>query len=423
MPRILLVEDEAAIADTVLYALRAEGFEAVHCLTGGEALRAGAAQRASTWRCSTSACRTSAASRCAANCASGRELPVIFLTAQRRRGRPRARAWSSAPTTTSPSRSRRANWWRGCGWCCAAAHAPRRPAPRRFEHDAEGKRIRYRGQAARPDPLRIRPAGRAAAAARRGAVARAADGPGLGRRAGQRRPHRRYPRQDAARQAARGRRRDADPIRTHRGLGYSLRRCRHERGRHEDRPAHLPRLLPDRRAGGAAADAGVRRRGQARRAPGDGGHAGRHRQRAGRTGDRRPARRAHRRRPLRAARARAARARLRRARSGASASAQPTTASTSPTRAASSCTTATGRDVGKRLLALERRLPDPARPVRRALHPQRPGRREFDGDARRRADPRRRPHHRRADRGQAQPRARAVHRAQPGTRCCAGAGC
>ncbi|MDV3253860.1 MAG: response regulator, partial [Lysobacter sp.] len=39
MPRILLVEDEPAIADTVLYALRADGFEAVHCLTGGEALR------------------------------------------------------------------------------------------------------------------------------------------------------------------------------------------------------------------------------------------------------------------------------------------------------------------------------------------------------------------------------------------------
>lgn len=38
-PRILLVEDETAIADTVLYALRADGVEAVHCLTGQEALR------------------------------------------------------------------------------------------------------------------------------------------------------------------------------------------------------------------------------------------------------------------------------------------------------------------------------------------------------------------------------------------------
>src|SRR3546814_20667023 len=40
MPSILLVEDETAIADTVLYALRAEGFEARHCLTGKESMRA-----------------------------------------------------------------------------------------------------------------------------------------------------------------------------------------------------------------------------------------------------------------------------------------------------------------------------------------------------------------------------------------------
>ena len=37
--RILLVEDETAIADTVLYALRAEGHGVVHCATAGEALR------------------------------------------------------------------------------------------------------------------------------------------------------------------------------------------------------------------------------------------------------------------------------------------------------------------------------------------------------------------------------------------------
>ena len=40
MHRILLVEDEPAIAETVLYALRTAGFPARHCLTGGEALRA-----------------------------------------------------------------------------------------------------------------------------------------------------------------------------------------------------------------------------------------------------------------------------------------------------------------------------------------------------------------------------------------------
>jgi two-component system catabolic regulation response regulator CreB len=39
MPRILVVEDENAIADAVLYALRADGMQAEHCLQGRQALR------------------------------------------------------------------------------------------------------------------------------------------------------------------------------------------------------------------------------------------------------------------------------------------------------------------------------------------------------------------------------------------------
>lgn len=38
MPTILLAEDETAIADTVLYALRAEGYNAEHVLVGGDVL-------------------------------------------------------------------------------------------------------------------------------------------------------------------------------------------------------------------------------------------------------------------------------------------------------------------------------------------------------------------------------------------------
>ncbi len=38
MPHVLLIEDEAGIADAVLYALRSEGFEASHCLLGGAGL-------------------------------------------------------------------------------------------------------------------------------------------------------------------------------------------------------------------------------------------------------------------------------------------------------------------------------------------------------------------------------------------------
>lgn len=36
--QVLVVEDEAAIAQTILYALRSEGYAATHCLLGGEAL-------------------------------------------------------------------------------------------------------------------------------------------------------------------------------------------------------------------------------------------------------------------------------------------------------------------------------------------------------------------------------------------------
>jgi two-component system catabolic regulation response regulator CreB len=36
MPTILIAEDEPAIADTVVYALRSDGFAAEHCLLGGE---------------------------------------------------------------------------------------------------------------------------------------------------------------------------------------------------------------------------------------------------------------------------------------------------------------------------------------------------------------------------------------------------
>jgi two-component system catabolic regulation response regulator CreB len=39
-PRLLVVEDEAAIADSLLYVLRADGFSADHVLLGGDALSA-----------------------------------------------------------------------------------------------------------------------------------------------------------------------------------------------------------------------------------------------------------------------------------------------------------------------------------------------------------------------------------------------
>ena len=44
MARVLLVEDEGAIAQTVEFALRAEGFETAHALTGRAALELAAAR-------------------------------------------------------------------------------------------------------------------------------------------------------------------------------------------------------------------------------------------------------------------------------------------------------------------------------------------------------------------------------------------
>jgi two-component system catabolic regulation response regulator CreB len=81
MPRILVVEDESTIADAVLYALRADGLQAEHCLLGREALRR---LRAESWDVAIldvglpditgfELCR---------ELRSFSELPVIFLTAR-----------------------------------------------------------------------------------------------------------------------------------------------------------------------------------------------------------------------------------------------------------------------------------------------------------------------------------------------------
>jgi two-component system, OmpR family, catabolic regulation response regulator CreB len=45
MPRVLLVEDEPAIADTLIYALGTECFEVTHVLTGADAIAAAASAR------------------------------------------------------------------------------------------------------------------------------------------------------------------------------------------------------------------------------------------------------------------------------------------------------------------------------------------------------------------------------------------
>ncbi len=179
------------------------------------------------------------------------------------------------------------------------------------------------------------------------------------------------------------------------------------------RPAHPARHLRHRRAGRAAAGAGVPCPGQARRAPGPGGHAGRHGQRPRRARQRRSAGRPHRRWTLCPGTARGWRTRPGRSHLG-----LPEARDQLPRlrdRCARHRRLRQQRSRSRRgLLALERRPPDPARPLRRALQRRGPGRPGLHRDARRGADPRqRRRHSRRAHGGQAEPRDRAVHRTQP----------
>ena len=145
MPRILLVEDEAAIADTVMYALRAEGFEAVHCLTGGDALRAGRDAHFDLALLDVGLPDIGGFALCR-ELRQGRALPVIFLTAQGAEAdrllgfELGADDYIAKPFSPRELVARvRVALRRGS--------VPTAAALQRFEHDRDGKRIRYLGQA------------------------------------------------------------------------------------------------------------------------------------------------------------------------------------------------------------------------------------------------------------------------------------
>ncbi|PLP97837.1 two-component system response regulator CreB [Cupriavidus pauculus] len=156
-PSILVVEDESAIADTILYALRTDGMQAEHCMLGGDALARLRMQRPDLVVLDIGlpdingfeVCRT---------LRTFSDVPVIFLTARHeeidrivgleigaddyvvkpfsprelaarvrvilRRARPQAEpaAPAAVPTATTAGR------------------------PTGFQHDAEGARVAYRGQ-------------------------------------------------------------------------------------------------------------------------------------------------------------------------------------------------------------------------------------------------------------------------------------
>ena len=223
MPRILLVEDEPAIADTVLYALRADGLEAVHCLTGGEALRLARAEPFDLAVLDVGLPDIGGFALCRELRRDG-TLPVIFLTAQGPEAdrilgleigaddyvtkpfSPRELATRVRVVLRRAGNGAEA----GTGTSCAG-----------FEHDADGRRIRYHGRLL--ELTRYEYGVLAALLRRPGAVLSRAQlmdrvwGDALD--SGDRTVDTHVKTVRAKLHAVA---RDADPIRTHRGLGYSI---------------------------------------------------------------------------------------------------------------------------------------------------------------------------------------------------------
>ncbi|MEI2454522.1 MULTISPECIES: two-component system response regulator CreB [Lysobacter] len=221
--RILLVEDESAIADTVLYALRAEGYEAVHCLTGGEALREAARGAFDLAVLDVGLPDIGGFALCR-ELRRERDLPVIFLTAQNAEAdRILGLEIGADDYVTKPFSPRElATRVRVVLRRLRPGGSEAAPATEEgFVHDAEGKRIRYRGQAL--DLTRYEYGLLAALLQRPGAVLSRAqlmdrvwgDALDSGDRTVD--THIKTLRAKLREVAA-----DADPIRTHRGLGYSL---------------------------------------------------------------------------------------------------------------------------------------------------------------------------------------------------------
>ncbi|MBU8976306.1 MULTISPECIES: two-component system response regulator CreB [unclassified Lysobacter] len=219
--RILLVEDEAAIAQIVLHALHAEGFEAIHCLTGREALAAARAQDFDLAVLDVGLPDIGGFALCR-ELRRERDLPVIFLTAQNAEAdrilglEIGADDYVTKPFSPRELVARVRVVLRRLQPSPTAA-----PVDAGFVHDAQGHRIRYRGRAL--DLTRYEYGLLAALLQRPGAVLSRAQlmdrvwGDAL--ESGDRTV-------DTHIKTLRAKLRDvapdADPIRTHRGLGYSL---------------------------------------------------------------------------------------------------------------------------------------------------------------------------------------------------------
>ncbi|AXK72355.1 two-component system response regulator CreB [Lysobacter sp. TY2-98] len=218
MGRILLVEDESAIARTVEFALREEGFEVEHALTGGDALQLAAAGMHDLAILDVGLPDIGGFALCRELRRHAPALPVIFLTAR------------------DAEADRVLGFEIGADDYVAKPFSPRELAARvravlrrsrgaaptgTFVHDAEGHRIAWRGRAL--DLTRYEYGLLAALLQRPGAILSRAqlmdrvwgmDSDSTDRTV------------DTHIKTLRAKLRDidpdADPIRTQRGLGYSL---------------------------------------------------------------------------------------------------------------------------------------------------------------------------------------------------------
>lgn len=224
MPQILLVEDETAIADTVAYALRGDGHTVKHCLTAHAALEAAAAVGFDLAILDVGLPDLGGFALCRQLRARA-PLPVIFLTAQQAEADRVLGFELGADDYVPKPFSPRELVARVRAVLRRAAPAPAvdsgAPVTGAFAHDAEGLRIRYRGRLL--DLTRYEYGLLAALLARPGAVLSRAQlmdrvwGDALD--SGDRTVDTHVKTLRAKLRAVAP---ESDPLRTHRGLGYSL---------------------------------------------------------------------------------------------------------------------------------------------------------------------------------------------------------
>ena len=148
-PTVVVVEDEAAIADTILYALRTDGMQAEHLVLGGDALQRLRAAPADLVILDVGLPDMSGFEVCR-TLRTFSDVPVIFLTARHEEidrivgleiG---ADDYVVKPFSPRELAARVRVILRRAGGRAGAP--PTAPEPARFTHDAAGARIAFHGQ-------------------------------------------------------------------------------------------------------------------------------------------------------------------------------------------------------------------------------------------------------------------------------------